>query len=84
MAAMNHLVSAEGMPSANNINGLNCQTSLNAHIDAQRVSPALSNPIIQRDDGKYQIGTGCDAPGPFPTRSFAEAVAGEVRHARTT
>jgi len=50
------LVSAEGMPSASNINGLDCQTSLKARFDTQRVFPALSNHIIERDDGRYQIG----------------------------
>jgi hypothetical protein len=71
------------MASASNINALNCQTSTKAHIGAQRVFPALSNLIVQRDDGRFQIGLRCDAPGPFETRAFAEAVAGEVRHART-
>ena len=44
------------MPSASNINGLDCQTSLKARFDTQRVFPALSNHIIERDDGRYQIG----------------------------
>lgn len=40
--------------------------------------------IIERDDGRYQIGLHDDAPRPFPTRIFAEAVAaGEVRDVRT-
>jgi hypothetical protein len=37
--------------------------------------------IVERDDGLYQIGLDDDALGPFPTRSFAEAVAGEARYA---
>jgi hypothetical protein len=36
-------------------------------IELQSVSglpPKLFQHIIERDDGKYQIGTRCDAPGP--------------------
>jgi hypothetical protein len=69
------MVSAEGMPSASNINGLNCQTTLTALVDPQRLFPALSTLI----DGPHQIGI---APGLFPTRRHAEAVAiREARHA---
>ncbi|QIG98190.1 MULTISPECIES: hypothetical protein [Bradyrhizobium] len=32
-------------------------------------------PIVQRDDGLFQIGTGDDAPGPFESRNLAAAVA---------
>ena len=32
------MVSAEGMPSASNINGLNCQTAAKPHIEPQRVA----------------------------------------------
>jgi len=32
-------------------------------------------PIVQRDDGQYQLGIHDDAPGPFETRAFALAVA---------
>jgi hypothetical protein len=31
--------------------------------------------IVQRDDGRYQLGLADDAPGGFPTRQFAQAVA---------
>ena len=31
--------------------------------------------IAQRDDGQFQIGISDDAPGPFPSRRFACAVA---------
>jgi hypothetical protein len=31
--------------------------------------------VFQRDDGLYQIGLTDDAPGPFESRMFAEAVA---------
>jgi hypothetical protein len=34
--------------------------------------------IVQRDDGKWSIGWQDDAPGPFESRRFAEAVS-EVR-----
>ena len=32
-------------------------------------------PIVERDDGQFQIGLGDNAPGPFPSRKFAEMVA---------
>jgi hypothetical protein len=63
------------MPSASNINSLNCQTDLKVHFERQRVFPALSNLIVERDDGLFDLGLGENAPGPFPTRHFAEAVA---------
>jgi hypothetical protein len=31
--------------------------------------------VFERDDGFFQIGLGDDAPGPFETRHFAQAVA---------
>jgi hypothetical protein len=51
-------------------------------FDPQRVFPALSNLIVERDDGRFQIGLRCNAPAKFERRAFAEALAGEVRHAR--
>jgi hypothetical protein len=30
--------------------------------------------VFERDDGRFQIGLGDDAPGPFESRRFAEAV----------
>jgi hypothetical protein len=35
--------------------------------------------IVQRDDGAFQVGLDFDAAGPFPTRSFAVAVASVIR-----
>ena len=32
-------------------------------------------PIVQQDDGGWQIGLGDDPPGPFRTRREAEAIA---------
>jgi hypothetical protein len=52
---LDFMVSAEGMPSANNINDLNCQTILTAHFDTQRIFPALSNLIVVCDDGNATI-----------------------------
>jgi hypothetical protein len=52
--------------------------------------------IIQRDDGFWSLGWCDDAPGPFPSRQFAEAVSAvradahatpqirEVQNARTS
>jgi len=78
------LVSAEGRSSANIFNDLNCQPDPKVHFDQQRVFPTLSNLIVERDDGRFQICLPCDAPGKFQRRAFAEAPAGEVRHARTS
>jgi hypothetical protein len=36
---------------------------------------SLDKPIVQRDDGFFQIGLGDAAPGPFESRGFAQAVA---------
>jgi len=73
-----------GLPRAKNFNDLNCQTSAKVQFDPQRVFLALSNLIIERDDERFQIGLRCDAPGKFERRAFAEALAGEVGHARTS
>jgi hypothetical protein len=32
-------------------------------------------PIVERDDGRFQIGFADDAPGPFESREFALRVA---------
>jgi hypothetical protein len=69
------LVSAAGMPSATIFNDLDCQTDLKAHFGRQGVFPALSNLIVQREDGSWSIGGHDDAAEPFPTRHFAEAIA---------
>jgi len=65
-----------GLPRANNFSGLTCQTSPIAQIDPQRLFPALSNLIVERDDGKFAIGLEDDAPG-FESRRFAEAIAAQ-------
>jgi hypothetical protein len=45
-----------------------------------RCSPS----IVERDDGKFQIGSGDDALGPFETRdAAASVVASEVLHVGT-
>ena len=71
------------LPRASNLNTLNCQTDSKVHFDAQRVFPALSNLIVERDDGLFDLGLGENAPGPFPTRYFAEAVANRETGDRT-
>jgi hypothetical protein len=38
-------------------------------------APSIVPLIVERDDGGYQIGLHDDAPGPFPNRQFAQAVA---------
>jgi hypothetical protein len=60
------------MPSASIFNDLNCQPDVWAHFDPQRVFPALSNLIVERDDGFFQIDLRCNAPGPFEIRAFAQ------------
>jgi hypothetical protein len=60
---------------------LSCKTLDIRAQDNQRVRTEKQNwqtgycPIIQRDDGLFQIGWHDDAPGPFPTRQAAAAVA---------
>jgi len=34
--------------------------------------------VVQRDDGMFEIGTGINPAGPFPSRPFAEAVAARL------
>jgi hypothetical protein len=46
--------------------------STESHTAADRDN---QQPIIERDDGLYQIGLQDDAPGPFRTRHFAETIA---------
>jgi hypothetical protein len=70
-----------GLPRANNFSGLMCQTSPIAQIDPKRLFPALSNLIVQQDDGSFSIGLADDAPG-FPSRPFAESVAARLVVAR--
>ena len=55
------------MPSASNMNSLNCQTDLKVHFDQQRVFPALSNLIVERDDGLFDLGLGENARSPCAT-----------------
>jgi hypothetical protein len=35
--------------------------------------PSPIIPVVQRDDGWWQVGIGDDAPGPFPTYACAVA-----------
>jgi hypothetical protein len=37
--------------------------------------------VVQRDDGRYQIGLHDGAPGPFESRAFAAAVAAKIGRA---
>jgi hypothetical protein len=41
----------------------------------QRPFPPL---VVERDDGMFEIGTGIDPAGPFPSRPFAESVAARL------
>lgn len=66
------MVSAEGTPSASIFNDLNCQPDVRAHFDPQRVFPALSNLIVERDDGRFQIDPRCNMPRPVEMHAFAQ------------
>jgi hypothetical protein len=61
------------------IKGLSWQTGLLPLVEPKWLFDALANqyaaPIVQRDDGMFQIGLADGAPGPFETRSLAAAVA---------
>jgi hypothetical protein len=63
------------LPRADDFNGLHRQTSLNTQIEPLGLFAALSNLIVQRDDGMWSIGWHDDAAGPFESRRFAESVA---------
>ena len=41
-------------------------------------APVLPPSIVQREDGMFALGWHDDAPGPFESRAFAEAVAAKV------
>jgi hypothetical protein len=42
---------------------------------ATRYRVLVGTPVLQRDDGQFQVGMSENAAGPFPTRPFAQAVA---------
>jgi hypothetical protein len=52
-------------------------------VPVQEFIPTL---VIERDDGRFQIGFSDDAAGPFESRRFAESVATKEgqRHALAT
>jgi hypothetical protein len=52
-------------PSSPIFKGLDCQPDLKAHFDQQRVFPALSNLIVERDDREVQFGPVPNAPRSF-------------------
>jgi hypothetical protein len=43
-------------------------------LTSEKQNPQLLGLVVQRDDGKFSNGFHDDAPGPFPTRRFAEAI----------
>jgi hypothetical protein len=54
------------------------------HDSMQPIMPLVpSPPIVPRDDGLFQIGIGDEAPGPFPSREFAHAVAAGITERKT-
>jgi hypothetical protein len=50
--------------------------------EKQGVAPFIASPplVVERDDGFWSIGWHDDAPGPFESRAFAEAVRLGTRH----
>jgi hypothetical protein len=68
------LVGPAGLPRSCAINSLG-QTETIGNIDVSRCLSHAIVSIFERDDGKFSIGLADDAPGPFESRRFAEAVA---------
>jgi hypothetical protein len=63
---------------------LSCKTSnkraqFDQRLTSEKQNPQLLDLVVQRDDGRFAIGWGDDAPGPLKSRAFAAAVA--ARHA---
>lgn len=50
---------------ASNFNDLKCQPDVKGHFDTHSVFPALSNLIVEGDDGRFLIGPAPDALGPI-------------------
>jgi hypothetical protein len=50
-------------------------------VDLQKVFGGAQ--IVERDDGRYQIGLDDEAPGPFASRAFAMAVAADQETRQT-
>jgi len=78
------VVGAPGLPEANEINRCDSETAAQnpAKIPAIpkkcRTFAILFQPVVERDNGMWSLGY---APGPFPTRRFAEAIAAQTRRA---
>ena len=78
------VVGAPGLPEANEINRCDSETAAQnpAKIPAVpkkcRTFAILFQPVVELDDGMWSLGY---APGPFPTRRFAEAIAAQTRRA---
>ena len=78
------MVGAPGLPEANEINRCDSETAAQnpAKIPAIpkkcRTFAILFQPVVERDNGMWSLGY---APGPFPTRRFAEAIAAQTRRA---
>jgi hypothetical protein len=47
-------------------------------LSGKPVADAKRASVVQRKDGLWAIGIADDAPGPFPSRACAEAVAREM------
>jgi hypothetical protein len=68
------LVGPEGLPHSRVFNDLpKTETKGNADVSRYLSQPTVS--VVERDDGLWSIGWDDNAPGPFESRSFAEAVA---------
>ena len=67
--------SLEGFRRLNAVNDHSDKSTRNPPLRTKDY-PDLSEGVIQRDDGLFQLGIGDD--GPFPNRRFAKAVAAVV------
>ena len=81
------VVGAPGLPEASDFNGCDSETATQnpAKIPAVpkkcRTFAILLQPVVERDDGMWPLGWHDDAPGPFPTHRFPEAIAAQTRRA---
>jgi hypothetical protein len=77
------VVRSEEVADTKSVNDLSVPTSDSVSLKRKRylqprahpASAPLSPDVCQRDDGMWSIGWHDEAAGPFPTRTFAHAVA---------
>jgi len=70
-------------PEAGKIRGI-CSRAVRLSSTITALVPATPLIIVEREDGMFAIGWHDDAPGPFPSRLFAMAVAAGQEACRTS